>query len=399
MSSSSDARAAIVGVGATPYYRRGASLPQTPLELTCRAIVAALDDAGLRPHEVDGFALYSLGASLNPATLASTLGVPEVRFTAGLTGGGGGSAGGVELAAMAVERGIADVVVTVMTLQQAQRRVGQSFSGPGSYLRSTLGAESDFLMPYGATGPGQLFAILARRHMHDYGTTREHFAEVAISTRANATTRPSALHRTPLTRDEYFDARMIADPLCLFDFCLESDAAVACVTVRGERARDLRQRPVSIVAGAHGGAGRWGNAFNWMQMPDEYFASSGHRTVARRLFERAGCGPGDIDVALLYDHFGPAVIMQLEDYGFCDIGEGGPFVAEGNIRWPTGSIPVNTNGGQLSEAYVIGMTHVLEAVEQLRGSALNQVDGAELALVTGGPALVPMSAVILGRES
>ena len=132
-------------------------------------------------------------------------------------------------------------------------------------------------------------------------------------------------------------------------------------------------------------------------MPEEYFASSGHRPVAARAYEMAGVGPPDIDVALLYDHFTPMVLMQLEDYGFCGIGESGPFVAEGNIRWPNGSIPVNTHGGNLSEAYIIGMTHVREAVEQIRGTAVNQVEGAELALVTGGPASIPVSALILRR--
>jgi acetyl-CoA acetyltransferase len=111
----------------------------------------------------------------------------------------------------------------------------------------------------------------------------------------------------------------------------------------------------------------------------------------------AGMGPADVDVALLYDHFTPMVLMQLEDYGFCPVGESGPFVADGNIRWPSGSLPVNTHGGNLSEAYIIGMTHVKEAVEQLRGSALNQVDGAEVALVTGGPASIPTSALLLRR--
>ena len=145
-----------------------------------------------------------------------------------------------------------------------------------------------------------------------------------------------------------------------------------------------------ILASAHGGIGRWGPAiFNYFQMPDEDFASSGHRPVAKRLYEMAGVGPHDVDVALLYDHFSPMVIMQLEDYGFCPIGEGGPFVADGNIRWPTGTIPVNTHGGNLSEAYIIGMTHVREAVEQLRGTAVNQVEGAEIALVTGGPPALP----------
>ena|SRR5437870_4457336 len=152
------------------------------------------------------------------------------------------------------------------------------------------------------------------------------------------------------------------------------------------------------MASAHGGAGRWGPAiFKYFQAPDDMFASSGHRPVSKRMYEMAGVGPGDVDVALLYDHFSPMVLMQLEDYGFCPMGESGPFVSDGNIRFPTGSIPVNTHGGHLSEAYIIGMTHVREAVEQLRGTAVNQVPGAEVALVTGGPASLPVSGTLLRR--
>jgi acetyl-CoA acetyltransferase len=132
-------------------------------------------------------------------------------------------------------------------------------------------------------------------------------------------------------------------------------------------------------------------------MPDDEYASSGHRPVAKRLYEMAGLGPDDVDVALLYDHFTPMVLMQLEDYGFCSIGESGPFVADGNIRYLGGTIPVNTHGGHLSEAYVIGMTHVREGVEQLRGTAVNQVPDAEVALVTGGPAGLPVSSLILRK--
>src|SRR6201999_2945252 len=122
----------------------------------------------------------------------------------------------------------------------------------------------------------------------------------------------------------------------------------------------------------------WGRAFMGMQMPDDVFTTSAHQPVAKRLYEKAGIGPSDIDVALIYDHFTPMVLMQLEDYGFCRKGEGGPFVESGAIRYRGGSISVNTHGGQLSEAYIIGMTHMREAVEQLRGVAINQVEGAEL---------------------
>lgn len=390
-------KAAVVGVGATRYYRRGQSLPQTRVELACKAILSALDDAGLTVEDVDGFAYYSGG--MDTALLAQILGVPEVRFTATLTGGGGGSAGAVGLAAAGIVSGHAEVVVTVLALQQAASRYGAIYGGGGGPYSAPQTPEMDFIAPYGLVGPGQTFAILARRHMHLYGTRREHFAEVAVSTRANASRRESALFREPLTPDDYFAAPMLADPLCLYDFCMESDGAVACVTTSVERARDLRHPPVEVLASAHGGHGRWGQAILWFNMPDEYFASSGHRPLAGRLYGMAGVGPEDIDVAEIYDHFSPMVLMQLEDYGFCPIGEGGRFVEGGRIRWPGGELPVNTHGGNLSEAYIVGMTHVKEAVEQIRGTAVNQVKGAELALVTGGPASIPTSSLILGRAA
>jgi acetyl-CoA acetyltransferase len=392
-------KTAIVGVGATPYYRRGESVPQTPMELAGKAVIAALADAGLTVDDLDGFALYSMG--FDTALFAQWLGVPEVRFTAVLSGGGGGAAGSVGLASAAIVSGMAECVVSVMTLQQAGNRFGASYAPRGSARAAAYSAppspEGNFIQPSGLMAPGQMFAVLAQRHMHLYGTTREHFFEVARSTRENAIRRPTALMREPLTEEQYFGARMISDPLCLYDFCLECDGAVAVVTTSIERARDLRHPPVSVMASAHGGHGRWGQAITWMGMDDDEFASSGHRPVARRLYEMAAIGPDAVDVALLYDHFTPMVIMQLEDYGFCGIGEGGPFVGDGNIRWPDGTLPVNTHGGNLSEAYIIGMTHVMEAVEQLRGAAVNQVAGAEVVLVTGGPASLPVSSLLLHR--
>lgn len=396
---------AIVGVGATPYYRRGESMPQTEDELACKAILAALDDAGLTIKDLDGFAIYS--SSVDPAKIGSMLGVPEIRFAASLTSGGGGAAGSLGLAASAITTGQANVVVSLLTLQQASRRLGgTAVSGGGGggggggnpYGGGGVPPGAAFMMSAGAMAPGHSFALLTQRHMHLYGTKREHMAEVVISQRNNAMTRPSAFKRDPLTMEDYFNARMISDPLCLYDYTQENDGAVAVITVGADRARDMRHPPVYIMGSAHGGMGRWGSAiFGYFQMPDDYFASSGHRPVAKRMYEMAGITPQDVDVALLYDHFSPMVIMQLEDYGFCEIGEGGPFVAEGNIRYGTGSIPVNTHGGHLSEAYIIGMTHIREAVEQLRGDAINQVDNAEIALVTGGPAGLPVSGTLLRR--
>ncbi|MFI6315621.1 thiolase C-terminal domain-containing protein [Nocardia fusca] len=388
---------AIVGIGATPYYRRGESAPQSINELAGKAIIAACEDAGLSVKDIDGFAYYSTaragyGGNLETGEFVEMLGIPELRFTATLTAGGGGSAGAIGLARAAIVAGDADVVVTVMALQQDVIRLGEiTATKPVEPLNS-------FVVPSGISGPGHAQSILARRHMHLYGTTRDAFAEVAISTRLNAVDRPKARFREPLTREQYFGARMISEPLCLYDFCLESEGAVAVITTSMERARDLKQKPVPVLAAAHGGVREWGRAFNWYGMPDEYFASSGHRPIAERLYKKAGIGPADIDVALLYDHFTPMVVMQLEDYGFCAKGEGGAFVESGAIRYKGGSIPVNTHGGQLSEAYIVGMTHIVEGVEQLRGTAVNQVADAELALVTGGPATLPVSGLILGSD-
>ncbi|WP_262058786.1 thiolase C-terminal domain-containing protein [Streptomyces sp. STR69] len=392
---------AIVGVGATPYYRRGESADKSITHLAGEAILAACADAGLSVKEIDGFAYYSgagagYGDKMESVDFMETLGIPEVRFSASLTNGGGGSAGSIGLARAAIVAGDASVVVTVMALQQQRQRLGTVIAA------KPVTPISSFLQPSGLAGPGHLMSVLARRHMHEYGTTRDAFAEIAVSTRQNALNRPKAIKKTPLTREEYFGGRMIAEPLCVYDFCLETEGAVAVITTSADRARDLRQKPVPVVAVAHGGTRDWGRGFSWYGMPDETFTSSGHGPIAGRLFKRAGITPQDIDVALIYDHFTPMVLMQLEDYGFCAKGDGGPFVESGAIRYSRhrkpGTVAVNPHGGQLSEAYVIGMTHLVEGVEQMRGIAINQVDDAEFALCTGGPASLPVSGLILGRD-
>lgn len=379
--------AAIAGLGATPYYFRGTSAPQTLYELIGKAALAAVADAGLKITDVDGFAFYANG--FEPGLLTEMLGIPAITFAGVVAGQGGGSAGVLDMAAMAIETGRARHVLCIGACQQSDRRYGLALAN----LVPT--PDSVWQRISGLKGPGHALALLVRRHMHLYGTRREAFAEVVMASRAYAATRPEAIRRKPLLLDEYMAAPMMADPLCRFDFCLETDGAVAVLVTSEERARDLAQRPVHIVATAHGGERDWGRSFFSLNMPESHFTTAGGEHCARRLYDRAGIGAADIDVALLYDHFSPLVIMQLEDYGFCARGEGGPLVESGAIR-ADGAIPVNPHGGHLSEAYVIGMTHIREAVEQLRGQAINQVAGARLALVTGGPAPLPMSGAILG---
>ena len=380
--------AAIAGVGSTPYYFRGESAPQTLYELIGKAALAAVADAGIAITEVDGFAFYASG--FEPGLITEMLGIPEVNFASTVAAQGGGSAGVLDLAAMAVASGKAKHVLCIGACQQSKNRYGLTLANlsptPDSIWQRTAGLK----------GPGQAFAFLAQRHIHLYGTRREAFAEVVMASRDYAKSQPGAIRTRGLSLDDYMASPMLADPLCKLDFCVETDGAVAFLVTSAERARDLRQKPVYIAASAHGGERAWGRSFFWLNMPDEQFTSAGGNHTARRLYEQAGVEPSDIDVALLYDHFSPLVIMQLEDYGFCPKGEGGAFVEGGAIR-RDGIIPVNPHGGHLSEAYVVGMTHIREAVEQLRGTATNQIEGAKLALVTGGPAPIPMSGAILSN--
>ena len=309
---------AVVGVGATPYYKRGQSVPETQLSMACTAILGALEDAGLTINDLDGFTIYS--NAVDPAQVAAVLGVPEVRFAATLTSGGGGIGRVARLGGGRHPR-------------RDGRRVRHRHDPPADHpsarwygrrrRRACMGAAAGaatltaaaawppsvaFTAGSGLISPGHSFSILTRRHMHLYGTTRDHLAEVAITQRDYAITRPTSIQRLPLTREDYFNARMISDPLCLFDYTMETDGAVAAVVTSADRARDLRHPPVYIMASANGGMGRWGPAiFSFFQQPDEYFASSGHRPVARRMYEMAGITPDDVDVALLYDHFSPMV--------------------------------------------------------------------------------------------
>jgi len=385
-------KAAIVGTGTSQFYRRGQAGPRTGLDFMLEATFNALDDSGLTVDDIDGFSYYAGG--YDSGLLSQTLGIPEVRYSVSMTGGGGGSQGTVANAAAAVAAGYADVVLCVkgdagLRRGMARPRAGRDAAG------ANAAPDRDFLHPFGLMSPGQTFALMARRHMEMFGTTTRQFGEVAVATRFHASRNPAALYREPITLEDHENSRMIADPLRLLDFCLETDGGTAVIVTSAERARDLRQRPVYVMAAAQGGHGRWGQGIFWQQMPEEYYASSGHRPLAQRLYAMAGVGPEDIDVAEMYDHFTPLVIMQLEDYGFCKIGEGGSYVEDEGIRWGQAKMPVNTHGGNLSEVYLLGLTHTIEAVRQLRGTSTSQVEGAEVALVTSGPGIMPTSAIIL----
>jgi acetyl-CoA acetyltransferase len=382
-------KACIVGVGESEYAKWGKVTDRSEFHLSCEAITGAAADAGLPVNLVDGFASFSDDAN-DPSLLMIALGTEQLRFSSMVWGGGGGgSCGAIAHAAAAVETGRADYVAVFRGLCQ-----GQSFRFGQFHPWSP---HSSFTAPFGVFAPSQLFALIAQRHMYQYGTTEDHLAEVAITCRDNATRNPRAvMGSTPLTVEGHHNSRMISDPLRLYDCCLESDGACAVIVTTRERARDLKQTPVDILAAQQGSTKGWGTGMlGGHNMPDEIYPSGNARVLAKELYATAGVTPDDIDVAQLYDAFTPTVLFALEDYGFCGVGESGAFVADGNIRWPNGNLPVNTSGGNLSEAYIHGFNLVAEGVRQMRGTSTSQVANASVGLVCAGESVTPTSAVIL----
>ena len=393
-------RVCVVGVGESEYRRWGGISDRSEFQLACEAIVAACADAGLSPHELDGFASYSNDRNDAPR-LAAALGCPELRLASMVwDGGGGGVCAAVAHAAQAIHAGAASCVAVVRALCQGQYgrfgRVGGRTRG--GQPTSAAPAGFGFILPFGLLSPAQMCALITRRHMHEFGTTHRQMGHVAVAARTHALRNPRAvMHGRPLTLEDHASARPIADPYRLYDCCLETDGACALVLVAADRARDLRRRPVHVLAAAEGGEGTWGASLFIHAAPSPAYPSSNGAPVARRLWAMAGCGPGDMDVVQLYENFTGMVLMTLEDFGFCARGEGGPFVEDGKLGWPDGALPFNTSGGNLSEAYVHGLNLVVEGVREMRGESTCQVPDAELCLVAGGPGTSPTSAVVLRR--
>jgi len=384
---------AIVGIGQTAFAK---SLPQTETELAVEAILLALDDAGIDASEVDGLVEYSLETT-DEVALARNLGAGDITWFGMVGYGGGAPAGVVGHAALGVASGQCEVAVAWRARKRgaaASRpwvQAGLGHAGPGG---GGLPRMADWYRPWGLLRPVDQIAMLARRYMHEYGATRDHFANVALAARSHANRNPNAImHARELTREEYFAARWISEPLCLFDNCLETDGALAVVITSAARARDCRQPPVYVHAVAQG-FHRQHQVMTNYHTDDPLVGPSW--ACARRLWAQADFGPADVDVAQLYDAFTPLIPLSLEGYGFCGRGEGAAFTEGGALEWPGGRLPVNTSGGGLSEAYVHGFNLVVEGVRQMRGTSTAQVDGASTCLVTGGEG-VPTSALLLRR--
>jgi acetyl-CoA acetyltransferase len=382
-------RCAIVGIGATDFSRNSG---RSDLTLATQASLAAIDDAGLTPRDVDGIVRCDMD-TVRHNDLADALGIEELTYWSEVGPGGVAPCAQVGQAVGAILSGQA---TTVLVFRELNGRSGRRYGLSKQYEPRAGGGGTydEFFAPYGMLTPGQIFAVMAQRHMIEYGTSEKELGQIAMTCRRRANANPRAqMHDRPLTMDDYLAARMISRPLRLYDFCLETDGACAVVVTTTDRARDLRQKPVLIRAVAQNSGPNPQPGIQFPVLMRDCITELPAKAVARTLYGRAGLGPQDVDVAQLYDCFTITVLMQLEDWGFCAKGDGGPFVASGEIDLG-GSIPINTGGGHLSEGYIHGMNHVVEGVRQIRGESTSQVPGAEVCLVTS-TALPPGSALML----
>lgn len=362
-------RGAITGVGETAYSRQSG---RSVLSLQLEASLKAIEDAGLRPSDIDGVIPYAGGVVSED--FITNLGLPDLRFSAVTPLGGASCVAAVQCAVAAIAAGVCNhILIPVGRNGASQGRIGARVQQIPQFR-----LVGEFEMPLGAIAPAQLYAPMARRHMELYGTTSRQLGEIAVSTRANAIRNGNAIMTKPISIEEHQASRMISDPLRLLDCSLESDGACAIVVSSTERACDLRKPPVVVMGIAEGHPD---SPSVITQRPD--LICLGIAKAAPRAFAMAGVTHEDIDVAEIYDCFTYIVLCQIEDIGFCKKGEGGPFVESGAIRLD-GKLPVNTHGGLLSQAHMVGMNHVVELVRQLRGEAGRaQVPAAEIGLVTG----------------
>lgn len=389
MSNALSGKVAIVGAADTPV---GIVPDRTAMELCVDAAMAALKDAGLDRSEVDG--LITCNAMSQPLlyhaeAVAEYLQIfPRYCLAAGA--GGGTTFSIIHHAASAIVTGMADVVLVSMadslrsSLTREQAMIMQSSTG-----------HPQFEQPFGATVPAY-YALIAQAHMHEYGTTSEQMAEIAVAARAHAALNPAAQMRDPITVDDVMNSRLIADPLRLLDCSLVSDGGSAVILTSAEKAKDFPHQPVYLL-----GAGE-GHSHEHISQARS-LTTSAAKEAGERAYAMAGLSAADMDFAQLYDCFTPTVLVELEDLGFCAKGDGGAFAASGALG-PGGAVPVNTHGGLLSHSHPGNpgsMFALTESVWQLRGTAGDrQVPEAEVGLVHAqGGIMSSHTALILGREA
>jgi acetyl-CoA acetyltransferase len=366
---------AIAGVGEADHTKASG---RTTKEIAAQAIERALDDAGIAPREVDGIMYTPFdGQQFGADDFRARFGTTRDLWVS-TRGGGMVWAGSAPYdAALALRAKEARVVVNVFSVAWATQRA-EMMGGPGEVHAAELFKQS-LEVPFGWFPQPVYFATIARRHMHEYGTTPAQLGAIAVACRRHANRTPTAVMRDkPLTLAQYLESPPICDPFRKEDCCLISDGGGAYVMTSVERARDCRQ-PVVEIAGVGVGNSRTG-AY-WAEQGD--FTATPQVFAAPGAFRMAGLAPADVDVLACYDPFTIVSLMQIEDIGFCRKGEGGPFVEGARLHFDGGGLPYNTHGGMLSHAYVLGIAHVVEIVRQLRGEAAAQVPGASIGVYGG----------------
>ena len=380
---------AIVGIGATEFSKDSG---RSEMRLAVEACETAIADAGLQPAQVDGMVTFT--ADTNPEIeIARNLGIGELSFFSRIHHGGGAACGTIQQAVLAVNAGVADYVVCYRAFNE---RSGRRF-GAGVQDRQPMAtAESAhfaWYAPFGLLTPAQWVAMFAQRYLHEYGATSEDFGRIAVADRKHAATNPAAwFYEQPITLEDHQASRWIVEPLHLLDCCQESDGAQAIVVTTPERAKDLAQPPVLVRAAAQGAGENQDMMTSYYRRSITGLPEMG--LVARQLWNTTGLTPDDIQAAIIYDHFTPLALPQLEEFGFCGRGEAKDFIRDGTIELG-GRLPINTNGGQLGEAYIHGMNGVAEGVRLVRHTSHNQPPDVENVLVTAGT-MVPTSGLILG---
>jgi len=378
-----EGRAAITGIGQSAVGRR---LGRDPLALTADACLDAIEDAGLCREDIDGISTYP-GGGIASAPGFSGAGITEVqdmlRLEVDWFSGGPelpGQLGSVINACMAVATGLARHVLCFRTVwestaQGSGRRAGIGTGGGG---RFRAGGFMQWTLPYGAASAAVWIAMMARRHFHEFGTTREQMAQIALNARRNAGLNPKAIYREPMELSDYLSARMISEPFCLYDCDIPVDGSTAVIVSAVDAARDCRKQPLRVEAVGSALRGRP----SWDQFDD--LTTMALRDAAVMLWERTDLSPSDVDVAELYDGFSFIAMAWLEALGFCGKGESGSFIEDGRAIALDGSIPLNTNGGQLSAGRLHGYGLLHEAALQLWGEGQQrQVPGDPQVAVAG----------------
>lgn len=385
-------RTAIVGVGQTKYSRFS---DRDELDMACEAIKAAVEDAGLQMKDIDGISAFTIDRFAMPM-LVNCLGLPNIRYSIEVTGGGGAACSVTVHAAAAVAAGMANYVVVFRSLNEAS---GQRYGRGDKYAEYMLAAVTphySYHWPFGFVTPLGWAGVWGKRWMYEFGITREQIGWWPVVLRENAQKNPNALfYGRPITHKDYMESPMIVDPLKLHDCCVDTDGAAAYIITTVERARDLKQKPAIILAGVQSSPHEQEIQTIYNRPAISGLVETWY--MGQELYRVAGVGPEDIDVAQLYDPYSIGGIIQLEELGFCERGESGRFIEGGDNIRVGGKIPVNTAGGLLSEAYIHGWNLVIEGVRQIRGTSTNQIPDCELSMVTGGPG-VPSSGIILRRE-